>query len=140
MIMNATSYKCRADFNDIMLVSPIYEDAMKNSCQNNSFSSLWTMIALADVICIPIQSLYPKMNGEADKVPKLLTKVIEPMSTYGKYKSIPIMWTKLGESGPIWLPNHFVPLIDFDMSVSFINEEPEQKISIGDVSHLVSES
>ena len=40
--------------------------------------AVWNIIALATVIGSPIQSLYPRMNGEKDKTPQFMNKIFQP--------------------------------------------------------------
>ena len=40
-----------------------------------AYMSVWNMIALSTVVGNPVQSIYPAMNGEKDKIPLYLNKV-----------------------------------------------------------------
>ncbi|CAC5358288.1 unnamed protein product [Mytilus coruscus] len=51
---------------NIIWVSPNYITSTFECASKHGWSSTWTLLALAQVICIPIKSVYPPLNGEND--------------------------------------------------------------------------
>ncbi|KAK3611959.1 hypothetical protein CHS0354_011617 [Potamilus streckersoni] len=67
-----------------------------------------TVLALSTVIGLPIQTLYPAMNGPLDKAPEVLTKLFSPDANKEPFT---IVWSRMGPvQRPIWTANHFVPV------------------------------
>ena len=67
MITNAEVYTSRQDYDKIYDYSPSFDEAMLACCDDGEFSSIWNLMALANVIGSPIQFLYPRMNSEKDE-------------------------------------------------------------------------
>jgi hypothetical protein len=99
-------------------IGPFYE-ALRRTCNNNSFSELYELVALANVFQCDVQTVYPYIDYRAEM--KSMNAVYKPMDT-----SVPnngrliIFWTSTKDelstktrpnSGGVWSPNHFVPLI-----------------------------
>ena len=79
------------------------------------YSSAWTIIAAANVSGCPIQSVYPPMNGILDKTVGILNRTFQPISAAKTHDCITVMWTRTQlEFSGIWLPNHFLPLMNID--------------------------
>jgi hypothetical protein len=96
-----------------------FNEALKRTCNNSSFSELYELVALAGVLQCEVQSIYPYIDYRAEM--KIMNAVYKPVEI-----SIPsngrviIFWSSTedevstrirpGNSG-IWNPNHFVPLL-----------------------------
>ena len=100
------------------LIGPI-KDAIHRACLDNSFSELYELAALANVLQLEIHSVYPYIDYRAEM--KNMNSVYRPMrSLAGSHDRLVIFWssdedelsTKLrpGNRG-IWNPKHFVPLV-----------------------------
>jgi len=100
------------------LIGP-FDEALRRTCNNNSFSELYELAALASALRCEVQSVYPYIDYRAEM--KIMNAVYKPMDT-----SVPnngrliIFWTSTKDeiitksrpgSGGIWSPNHCVPLI-----------------------------
>jgi len=68
-------YISRPDSEDILLLLPSYEDACKDSTTDQAWSSAWSIMALADVIGVNIQTYYPPMYGKGYLAYKTLNTV-----------------------------------------------------------------
>ena len=114
---NHHKYKDECVRREFCWVAEDFSDACKAATTRGSFSSAWTLMALADVISSNIISVYPKMNGPLDRVARILD-VTFYSETNEKNPPLHIMWTSCSsKQRGTWLPNHFVPLIDYDGSV-----------------------
>ena len=110
MIQNQNLYENHPKINSFMLCSPVYERPCLDCTSYRGWSSIWTLLALSNVIGKNINSIYPPMNGTADRVHNTLHFVIEP-DVHSDY-SLYIMWTKQSiHTKGIWTPNHFVPVM-----------------------------
>lgn len=106
---------------DLLIVSPSYLDATVDCAKKESWSCAWTMQALATVIDMPIVSMYPRLNGSADKVADILNRQFLPLhggvdSSSSEHNAVYILWSHTSlcqttRKRKIWTPNHFVPLI-----------------------------
>ena len=100
------------------LIGPL-ENAISRACKNNQFSELYEIAALASVVQCEIHSIYPYIDYRAEM--KIMNSPYKPALT-----SIPtrgrlfIFWTNTmdessakarPQSGGVWSPNHFVPLV-----------------------------
>ena len=81
--------------------------------KKNGWSSFWTILALAEVISIPIESVYLPLNGVQDKSYKFHNLLALPRNSKDENVKVIVMWTRTAYKNPkqIWNPNHFVPLI-----------------------------
>ena len=79
----------------------------------SGWSSIWTILALAEVIGIPVESVYPPLNGEKDLSYKHLNLLAVPRNCKDENVKVTVMWTRTTYHNPkqMWVPNHFVPLI-----------------------------
>ena len=114
MILNSTRYTSRPDYNRLLLVSPSYRESTKDCCSDHSFSSVWTMMALSNTIGLPIQSVYPRVNGQGDEVHRILTQTFMP-DNHTEVEPLTILWTRQTASQQsTWVANHFVPVLQED--------------------------
>ena len=96
-----------------------FDEALRRTCNNNSFSELHEVVALANVLQCDVQSVYPYIDYRAEM--KTMNAVYKPMDI-----SVPIngkliiFWTSSEDelstktrpgSDNVWKPNHFVPLV-----------------------------
>jgi hypothetical protein len=96
-----------------------FNEAIRRTCNNNSFSELCEVVALASVLQCEVQSVYPYIDYRAEM--KNMNAVYKPMNIpvpnngrliifWTSSKDEPSTETRPG-SGVVWRPNHFVPLI-----------------------------
>ena len=69
---NHHKYKDECVRREFCWVAEDFSDACKAATTRGSFSSAWTLMALADVISANIISVYPRMNGPLDRVARIL--------------------------------------------------------------------
>lgn len=96
-----------------------FNEALRRTCNNNQFSELYEIVALTNVLQCEIQSVYPYINYRPEM--KIMNAIYKPIETsVARNKKIIIFWTNSKDeqltrarpnSGGVWSPNHFVPLI-----------------------------
>ena len=99
-------------------IGPLNE-AVRRTCKSNSFSELYELVALANVLQCEVQSVYPYIDYRAEM--KSMNAVYKPVETTAKsHGRLIIFWTSCENevstknrpgSGGVWSPNHFVPLV-----------------------------
>lgn len=114
LVKNRTYYEnqCSA------IVGPSKE-AIRRTCNDNEFAELYEIVALATVLNCEVQSVYPYIDYRAEM--KCMNAVYKPLGTVGLTNTrLVIFWTSSEDeittrirpnSGGLWSPNHFVPLI-----------------------------
>lgn len=70
-----------------------------------NFSSPWSMHAASSVVCKPITSIYPVVNGPMDKCIVLLNRTFQPRVKSVKHP-LKIMWSGPMSRNGTWVPNH----------------------------------
>ena len=100
------------------LIGP-FDEAPRRTCNNNSFSELYELAALASAIRYTIQSVYPYIDYRAEM--KIMDAVYKPMDTFTSTHERLIIFRTSSEdelstkrrpgSGGVSSPDHFVPLI-----------------------------
>ena len=100
------------------VIGPL-ENRIRRACNNDQFSELYEIAALASVMQCEIQSVYPYIDYRAEM--KIRNSAYKPVLA-----SVPvrgrlfIFWTNTMDessvkarphSGGVWSPNHFVPLV-----------------------------
>lgn len=60
---------------------------------------------------MPIESIYPPLNGAADQVCKMLNFVAIPSNCSDQSVKITVLWTRTTTHTKEFQPNHFVPLL-----------------------------
>jgi hypothetical protein len=119
-------------------VGPI-DIAIKAICRNYTFSELYEIVALCNVLQCSIQSVYPKIDFQYYMA--ILDNVFTPVPPIIANCTIAILWSNaLNEkdarekNNGTWSPNHFVPL----MSPHILNEsnDTNQSTSLAAVSYL----
>ena len=53
MALNADSYTCREDYDQLMDNSPSYNESLKECCTEGAYSSIWAIMALSSVVGLP---------------------------------------------------------------------------------------
>ena len=97
-----------------------FDEALRRTCNNNSFSELYEVVALANVLQCDVQSVYPYIDYRAEM--KTMNAVYKPMDiSVPKNGKLIIFWTSSEDelstktrpdNNCVWSPNHFVPLIE----------------------------
>ena len=64
MCNNMDRYLSSPDAGNILLLSPTFEDACRDCATDSAWSSVWSIMALADVIGHSIKTHYPPMYGK----------------------------------------------------------------------------
>lgn len=100
------------------LIGPL-DTALRETCNNNRFSELYELVALANVLKCEVQSVYPYINYRAEM--KIMNAVYKPIDvSVPNNRRLIIFWTNTNDEfsvksrsgcGGVWSPNHFVPLI-----------------------------
>ena len=96
-----------------------FDEALRRACNNNSFSELYEVVALANVLQCDVQSVYPYIDYRAEM--KTMNAVYKPMDiSVPKQGKLINFWTSSEDelstktrprSDNVWRPNHFVPLV-----------------------------
>ena len=116
MIINQHTYLQHPLFNALLVHSPEFEDAMLECCRDGAYSSIFTMMALSNVIGKPIRSIFPDVNGPPDPTAATMTKVFTN-ETIAENDTLTILWCRMGpKTEGTWYPNHFVPVIDTEVN------------------------
>jgi hypothetical protein len=96
-------------------IGPI-DIAIKSICKNNSFSELYEVAALCNVLRCNIRSVYPKIDFQ--QYMTLWDSVFTPVPSVIANCSIAILWSHAQNENVVrainngtWSPNHFVPLL-----------------------------
>ena len=90
-------------------VEDIYENEVFQSRKNTTWSGVWQIIGLANVLCRPILSIYPKRSGNLR--PDFHRLFVPFDEKFRSEEPIIIMWTPCSHNG---IPEHFVPLLKLD--------------------------
>ena len=121
-------------------VGPI-DIAVKAICKNHTFSELYEIAALSNVLQCNIRSVYPKIGFQHYMT--LWDSVFTPVPPVIANYSVAILWSHLQNENDVrelnngtWSPNHFVPLLSPEIQ----NESDDQNssTSINIVSHLLA--
>lgn len=96
-----------------------FDEGLRRACKNYSFSELYELAALPNVLQCEVQSVYPYIDYRAEM--KCMNAVYKPMNTSTSNNGrLIILWSSCENevstknrpgSGGVWSPNHFVPLI-----------------------------
>lgn len=97
------------------IVGPI-NIAIKSVCKNFSFSELYEIGALCNVLACSIRIVYPNIDLREDLA--FVNRVFEPTPLLTPQSQVTILWTntqdeylvRIANNGP-WNVNHFVPLM-----------------------------
>ncbi|CAF3774135.1 unnamed protein product [Rotaria sp. Silwood1] len=93
---------------------------IKAMCKNNTFSELYEISALCNVLKCNIRSIYPKIDFREDMT--TLNNVFTPAPPVIANCNIEILWSHVlnetaarAANNGAWSPNHFVPLLSSTM-------------------------
>lgn len=118
MALNSDNYTSRDDYEQLMENSPSFHASLKDCCSEGAYSSIWTIMALSSVVGLPINSVYPPMNGPKCKSHLALSKQFETAENKDK-ETLTILWSRMGPwRPPNWTGNHFVPVLRLHQGVS----------------------
>ena len=98
---------------DIQLAEYVFNLDCIDTTQLGSYSNMWHLYALANVLQIQILSIYPENN---QRIRPAYNKLIKPRVINDRFSHLTfaLMWTRV-YSMPIgqvsWSPNHFVPCL-----------------------------
>lgn len=99
------------------------DEAIKAICKNDTYSELFEIVALCNVLRCNIRSVYPRIDFYGPMA--ILDNVFTPVAPNTANCNISILWSScLNEAdnrmvhNGTWSPNHFVPLL----SPSVLNE------------------
>ena len=100
------------------LIVPL-ENAICRACNNDEFSELYEIAALASVVQCEIHSIYPYIDYRAEM--KIINSPYKPVLASMPVRGrVFIFWTNTMDelsakacprSGGVWSPNHFAPLV-----------------------------
>ena len=87
-----------------------FEDGIASTIKPNDYSSMWYIMALANVTSLQINFVYPETNGSLiDR--SYMNVSIRPQKVYHP-DAVYVMWSYTQNTNfHGWSPNHFVPLI-----------------------------
>jgi hypothetical protein len=112
--------------------------AIKAICKNYTYSELYEIAALCNILRCNIQSIYPRIDFREDM--EILNNSFRPTSPIIANCSITIFWSHVlneidvrAQNNMTWSPNHFVPLISppaYDDSDN-ISRQPVSKVVVG---------
>ena len=92
------------------------DEAIKAICKNYTYSELFEIVALCNVLRCKIRSVYPRIDFHDSMA--ILDKVFSPIPPNIANCNISILWSScLNEQdnrmvhNGTWSPNHFVPLL-----------------------------
>jgi len=133
MCLHPQVFKNRSDANDILILSPSFEESAVDCSRPTAYSSIWIMLAATDALGISITSIYPPLNGHQDLPFKVLNTVFNASTIRQPSTNINIMWTHTEiTSNPCgtWTPNHFVPIFkDNSVNISSNQDMSDQPVA-----------
>lgn len=117
MALNLDWYTSRDDYEQLMENSPSYNASLKDCCSEGAYSSIWTIMALSSVVGLPINSVYPPMNGPQCKSHLALSKQFATAENKDR-ETLTILWSRMGPwRPPTWTGNHFVPVLRLNRGI-----------------------
>ena len=94
MVLKRDNYTSLTIAKRLIWVSPNYISSVHDCASKHGFSSIWTLFALADVIGIPIQSIYLPINGIKYLSYITLNLTAIPRNCVYDTVQVIIMWTR----------------------------------------------
>ena len=90
--------------------SEIYDKEVNEILQEDTYSGIWQVFALASVLGCPVCSVYPRKGNPSVRAD--LNRRILPRAQTSN-REVYIMWTSVrtDQTSEHWVPNHFVPLL-----------------------------
>jgi hypothetical protein len=115
--------------------------AIKTICKNHTFSELYEIAALCNVLQCNIRSVYPKIDFHHYMA--LWDSVFTPTAPVIANYNIAILWSHVlnenearATNNGIWSPNHFVPLLSPDNQNE--SDDSNRSTSINKVSYSLA--
>ena len=93
MVKNRAKMMRHRLFSRIHLISPDYDEDCLDCAKSGSYSSAWRMIAISNLLNLPVQSVYPCMNGSKHIAFTTLNNLFRPPFADPEKNSLTIMWT-----------------------------------------------
>lgn len=100
------------------IIGPI-DAALQSVCEMDSFSELYEVAALCNVLKCGVQSVFPSIIAGNDLQPfNHFNTILTPVTSISPDYKISLLWchtrneiTVRAANGGNWSPNHFVPLL-----------------------------
>jgi hypothetical protein len=106
----------KAQTSDIR-ISYAFEAGVLNTIKAGTYSNMWHMFALCNVIGCPVVSVYPMVKGTT--VDRSFIDITIKPTVERCLKKVIILWSHISNTDVNkWNPNHFVPLIPADFVVN----------------------
>ncbi|CAF1628422.1 unnamed protein product, partial [Didymodactylos carnosus] len=92
------------------------------------YSSVWDILSITNVLNIRLTIVYPKVNGNSDKIASSLNKTFSPISNGQPKHDVVLMFSSCSKEcispklEKAWMPNHFVPLLRIRSNINFHGE------------------
>ena len=109
--------------------------AIKTICKNSTYSGLYEIATLCNVLQCNIRSVYPKIDFHHHMT--ILDNLFTPISPVSSNCNIVILWSNtLNEKDAreihngTWRPNHFVPLISSSIRNEFNNASQSSSLVV----------
>jgi hypothetical protein len=127
MVINRHKIVNHRLYDKMQLLSDDLDKDTVSCAQPNSYSSSFRILALSNLLNIPIECVYPAINGSRYFAFKAYNTTFRPPFADPENGNITIMWTSTTvpkrneivsgriKSGTEWRPNHFVPLVVTDV-------------------------
>lgn len=124
MFLNGEKIKHHKDRPSFLILCGSYESALKACARPRQYACVWTILALSNIINVPMEILYPCVNGCKDLAFLKLNFKTSPEDPISDIP-IKIMWTSTFTPKPnkTWTPNHFVPVVPSASTVSYSNQD-----------------
>lgn len=132
-------------FNRFDSISPEYDKDVLSCASLGTYSSVWRMLALSNLLNITVKSVFPPINRSNHYTFKWLNTTFKPPFANPKKGSMTILWTNTAmplknaftktqrRPKADWCANHFVPLVcnsreerlikQFDIELPPVTEE-----------------
>ena len=136
MVTNKSKVLHHRMYSRLEPLSPDYDEDCINCAEPGKWSSAWMMIAVSNLLNLPVKSVFPAVNSTRNPVFKTLNCLFRPPFSDPAKGEITIMWTnttppqknsfsRVVKAGDWWSPNHFVPLVDVPMKEKYKSQEKQ---------------
>lgn len=124
MFLNKENIQQHKDRSSFSCLSPTYDAALKECAQPRQYSCVQTILALSNIINVPMEILYPCVNGTQDLAFQKFNFKTSPKDPISD-TVIKIMWTSTLPPKPNkqWTPNHLVPVVPLKSTSSLSNND-----------------
>ena len=93
MVTNKSKVTVHRLYSKLEVLSPDYDRDCLDCAQPGKWSSVWMIIALSNLLDLPVQSVYPAVNGPGCKGFKTLNYLFKPPFSDPEKGKLSIMWT-----------------------------------------------